>query len=275
MSKFRLIFLGDVVGRPGREAVAACIPVLQQRYDTGLVVANGENSNHGIGISPMSANQMFQSGVSIITTGNHCWKERRIGEYFDQETNLLRPANYPDGSPGRGYNLYTYGDATFGVLNLSGRVFLQTLDDPFRLAKKLVEEMHTRTRIILVDFHGEATSEKLGIGWYLDGMVTAVVGTHTHVQTADARILQGGTALICDVGMCGPYNSLLGMKPEIGIARMVTQMPVKFEVAEGPAYVCGVFIEADTETGKTTRFESFQCFPENGGVTFRSVISAI
>lgn len=274
MSNFKAIFLGDVVGRPGREAVAACIPALRKHYDTGLIIANGENSNHGIGISSQSAGQMFDAGVSIITTGNHCYKERRIGEFFDAETNVLRPANYPEGSPGKGHNLYTYGDHTFGVVNLSGRVFLQALDDPFRLAKKLVAEMRERTPLILVDFHGEASSEKQGIGWYLDGLVTAVMGTHTHVQTADARILAGGTALICDVGMCGPYDSLLGMKPEIGIARMVTQMPVKFEVAEGPTYVCGVFIEANEVTGRVCTFESFQCMPKNGGVSFRAVIRA-
>jgi metallophosphoesterase (TIGR00282 family) len=248
----KVLFLGDVVGKPGVLAVRTLLPRLIARHSVDLTVANAENSEGGAGISPESAEALLGAEVNLLTSGNHFWTKRQILPWAGAHPELLlRPANYPEGSPGRGHTVLKTPDGRkLAVLNLEGRVFMKPLDDPFRLGARLVEELRQQTACILVDMHCEATSEKNAMGAWLDGKVSAVVGTHTHVQTADERILPGGTAFITDVGMCGPLDSVIGIKKELSIERFLTQRPTHYEVAKNQVYLQGVVIDIDEATGK-------------------------
>ena len=244
--------MGDVVGKPGVLAVRTLLPRLIARHEADLVIANAENSEGGAGISGESAEALLGAQVNLLTSGNHFWTKRQILPWVEAHPErLLRPANYPEGNPGRGHTVIRTPDGRMlGVLNLEGRVFMKSLDDPFRVGERLVGELRRTTPCILVDMHCEATSEKNAMGAWLDGKVSAVVGTHTHVQTADERILPGGTAFITDVGMCGPLDSVIGIKKEQSIERFMTQRPNQYEVAKNLVFLQGVVIDIDDATGK-------------------------
>lgn len=247
-----VLFMGDVVGKPGVLAVRTLVPKLIARHSADLVIANAENSEGGAGISGESAEALLSAEVNLLTSGNHFWTKRQILPWVEAHPGLLlRPANYPEGTPGRGHTvLQTPDGRKLGVLNLEGRVFMKSLDDPFRVGARLVEELRKQTPCIWVDMHCEASSEKNAMGAWLDGKVSAVVGTHTHVQTADERILPGGTAFITDVGMCGPLDSVIGIKKEQSIERFLTQRPNHYEVAKNLVYLQGVVVDIDDQTGK-------------------------
>jgi len=249
--------MGDVVGRPGVLAIRTLLPRLIGRHGVDLVVANAENSEGGAGISPESAQALLDAEVNLLTSGNHIWSKRQIIPWLERHPDLLlRPANYPKGAPGKGHALVRTPDGRkLGVLNLEGRVFMKPLDNPFTVASELVEELRRETPCILVDMHCEATSEKNAMGVHLDGKVSAVVGTHTHVQTADERILPGGTAFITDVGMVGPLDSVIGIRKELSVERFLTQRPTGYEVAKGLVYLQGVVIDLDDATGKARAIE--------------------
>jgi metallophosphoesterase (TIGR00282 family) len=239
----RLLFLGDIVGKPGRIAVQKTLTSLRQKYDIDFVVANGENAAGGFGINMEVARELFNAGVDVITMGNHTWKNREVTQVFQHETRVLRPANYPEGTPGEGYGIYTASNGErVAVLNLLGLTYLEPMDCPFRMADRLAQELRRETPYVILDFHAEATSEKKALGYFLDGKISAVLGTHTHVTTADEAVLPNGTAYITDVGMCGPIHSVLGVESELAIRKFVTKMPVRFEVAGGSKAVHGVVI---------------------------------
>lgn len=244
--------MGDVVGKPGVLAIRTLLPRLIAHHGLDLVVANAENSEGGAGISQESAEALLKAEVNLLTSGNHIWSKRQIIPWLERHPDLLlRPANYPKGAPGKGHTvIQTPGGRKLGVLNLEGRVFMKPLDDPFSLALELVAELRKQTPCILVDMHCEATSEKNAMGALLDGKVSAVVGTHTHVQTADERILPGGTAFITDVGMVGPLDSVIGIRKELSVERFLTQRPTGFEVAKGLVYLQGVVVDLDDDTGR-------------------------
>jgi len=248
VSEIRLLFLGDIVGKPGRELVRKGLPSLIEHYAVDLVIANAENAAAGRGITREIGDQLLNWGVDVMTSGNHIWSQREAVDYIGAEARLLRPANFPAGVPGNGsYLARTAQGRPVGVINVMGRVFMQELDNPFARVLEEIEALRGRTRIIFVDFHAEATSEKIAMGWHLDGKVTAVVGTHTHVQTADARVLPGGTAAITDAGMTGPHDSIIGVKAELATQRMRTGIPVRFEPAEGDVRIEGVLVECDAD----------------------------
>ncbi|WP_126426551.1 TIGR00282 family metallophosphoesterase [Brevibacillus marinus] len=251
----RVLFLGDIVGAPGREMVIEYLPRLKRKYQPTFVIANGENSAHGRGITEKIARELFDAGIQAITLGNHSWDNKEIFEFIDREQRLIRPANYPEGTPGSGLTYIKTVQGELAVINLMGRSFLPPLECPFRTADQLVEEAKKRTRLIFVDFHAEATSEKQALAWYLDGKVSAVVGTHTHVQTGDERILPGGTGYLTDVGMCGPQDGILGMEREAVIKKFLTQLPVRFEVAGGASQLNAVVFTLDGATGLTRQVE--------------------
>jgi metallophosphoesterase (TIGR00282 family) len=251
----KLLFIGDIMGAPGREIVKAYLPLLKRKYQPTFLVANGENSAHGRGITEKIAKELFEGGVQAITLGNHAWDNKEVYEFIDSEPRLIRPANFPAGAPGQGITYIKQPEGELAVINLQGRSFLPPLDCPFRMADKLVEQARKRTKYIFVDFHAEATSEKQALAWYLDGRVSAVVGTHTHVQTADERVLPQGTGFLCDVGMCGPMNGILGMEREAVIRKFLTQLPVRFEVAGEPAQLNAVLITLDKATGHAKKLE--------------------
>ena len=254
----RLLMVGDVVGAPGRRAVRENIPALRTELGIDFVVANGENAAGGNGITREVARELFSYGVDALTMGNHVWNHREAYGYVDGEERLVRPANYPAGAPGAGMRLFAVGGVKIAVVNCSGRVFMAPLDCPFRAMDGILDELAGRAHIILVDFHAEATSEKVAMGWYLDGRVTAVFGTHTHVQTADERLLPGGTAYITDVGMTGPRDSVIGVKKETVLEKFITQLPHRFEVAGGPYQFNAVLVEADAESGRALAVERIQ-----------------
>lgn len=258
----RILFIGDIFGRPGRTIVRERLPELVEQHRIDLTIANGENAAAGFGITPPLAEELFEMGIEVLTSGNHIWDKREIIEYFQSANGnpysparrLLRPANYPAGMPGSGlYEGKTRGDVPYAVLNLQGRVFMTSNDDPFRIADELLKGVNAK--IILVDFHAEATSEKVSMGWYLDGRVTAVLGTHTHIPTADERVLPQGTAYLTDVGMSGPYDSVIGVKKELVINRFLTNMPARFEAASADTRLCAVVIDCDERTGKARTIE--------------------
>lgn len=252
----RILFLGDIVGSVGRDAVAAALPTLREAHTPDLIIANGENAAAGLGITPSIADDLFALGVDAITLGNHAFHRSEISTYLDSGKPIVRPANFPPGTPGRGMVLVEKGTVAVAVLNLCGRTFMdRPYDDPFRCADALLEDADAVVRI--VDFHAEATSEKMAMAWHLDGRVAAVLGTHTHVQTADARILPGGTAFLSDMGMCGPRDSVIGMDTDIILRRMKTLMPLRLEVAKGPGIVCGVLLVVDEELGGATEVQPF------------------
>lgn len=252
----RILFIGDIVGKPGREAALTLVPILRSEFAPDLVVVNAENAAGGLGITPEIARTLLGNGMDVLTLGNHTWSKHEVEDFLSSETRVLRPANYPPGSPGRGYGLYkTSGGTLVGVANLNGRTFMEPLDDPFRAADEIIASLRPVTPVLFFDFHAETTSEKAAFGWHCDGRVSAVVGTHTHVQTADERVLPGGTAYITDAGMCGPEDSVIGMDVDAVLQRFRTQMPHRFKVAAGPARLCGVLVDVDEHTGRARKIE--------------------
>jgi 2',3'-cyclic-nucleotide 2'-phosphodiesterase len=250
-----LLFVGDIVGRPGRDLVRTGLAPLVARHAVDLVIVNGENAAGGNGITREISESLLAQGVDVITSGNHIWDKREVLDYIAVEPRLLRPANYPD-APGRGtFVARTANGRSVGVLNLMGRVHLANIDNPFAVARREIEVLRERTSLIFVDFHAEATSEKVAMGWFLDGLVTAVVGTHTHVQTADARVLPGGTAYLTDVGMTGPHDGVIGVGKEPVIQRFLTGLPARFEAASGDLRLHAVVVDADEASGKARRIE--------------------
>jgi 2',3'-cyclic-nucleotide 2'-phosphodiesterase len=245
----RILFIGDVVGSPGRKMISEYLPRLKRKYNPTVTIINGENSAGGRGITSKIVKLMMESGAQAITMGNHTWDNREIFDFIDTTPQLIRPANFPEGTPGKGYTLIKVNNIEIAIINLQGRTFLPPLDCPFRTADAIIKDVKKRTPYIFVDFHAEASSEKQAIGWYLDGQVSAVVGTHTHVQTADERILPNGTAYITDVGMTGPYDGILGMEREAVLKKFLTNLPVRFEVVEGREQLNGVLIDLDRATG--------------------------
>jgi 2',3'-cyclic-nucleotide 2'-phosphodiesterase len=254
----RTLFVGDVVGKPGRQAVCHLLPALRRRYEVDFVVVNNENAAGGFGFTPEIARELLDAGADCLTSGNHVWKKREAYGYIDSEPRMLRPANFPDGVPGRGYGLYVVGGTQVAVASLMGRVFMEPLRCPFRMLDEIWERIRGETSVLLVDFHAETTSEKVALGWYAAGRATALIGTHTHVQTADERILPGGTAYLTDVGMTGPVNGVLGVEADRVIEKFLTQMPVKFEVARGPVLLMAVLVELDEHTGRAVRITRIQ-----------------
>ncbi len=247
----RLLLIGDVVGRPGRRAVSTLLPSLVSESGVDLVIANGENAAGGLGLTRETADQLFGAGVHLLTTGNHVWDRKEIFQFIDDEPRILRPANFPPGTPGRGWMvLETPAGHRVAVVNLMGRTFMDAIDCPFRAAEQLLQELAARARCIVVDFHAEATAEKVAMGWFLDGRASVVFGTHTHVPTADERILPGGTAYITDLGMTGPMNGVIGMKRQAVIEHALTRLPRRFEVAEGPVRMDMALVELDPSTGR-------------------------
>lgn len=246
----RVLFIGEIVGRPGRQAVARWLPSLIREHRIGVVVANAENAAGGFGLTPAVAEELFALGIDVLTSGNHILDQKEVEEYLAKERRVLRPANYPEGVPGSGSLILEWNGLVVGVLNLQGRVFMPTLDCPFRTGELEVAKLKEATNVILVDFHAEATAEKAAFAWHFAGKVSAIIGTHTHVQTADERVLRGGTAFITDVGMTGPIHSVIGVRPEEPIQRFLTQMPRRFKVASGPCQLSGVVVEIDEESGR-------------------------
>ena len=253
----RLLFVGDIVGRPGRDLIKHGLPALVEHHRIDLVIANAENAAAGFGITREVGDQLLDAGVDVMTSGNHIWDKREALDYIGVEPRLLRPANYPSGVPGNGSFLARTRDGvSVGTINVMGRVFMPDTDDPFAVVLKEVDALKSRgARIVLVDFHAEATSEKLAMGWHLDGKVTAVIGTHTHVQTADERILPRGTAYLTDAGMTGPHDSIIGIEIEPVLNRFLTALPAKFETATGNPRLNGVVVEADEQTGRALQVE--------------------
>ena len=240
----RVLFIGDVVGGPGRRGLATAMPGLLERHEPDLVIANGENSAGGVGITERTASDMFGTGVDLLTTGNHVYRQRDSYEFLDRDERVVRPANYPKGNPGRGALIHEVGGRKVGLLNLSGELQLTVARSPFPAAEAEVAELERRgADVVIVDFHAEVTSEKIAMGWHLDGRVAAVLGTHTHVPTADARVLPGGTAFICDVGMTGSRQSVLGVEIEDALGRFRTQMPARFRTAEEDVWINAVVFE--------------------------------
>lgn len=255
----KVLFIGDIMGEPGRRAISRTLHKLVAQHGVDLVVGNGENVAGGFGITPDLAQELFELGLAVITTGNHAWDRKEALEYFRYEPRLLRPANYPEGAPGRGSTVVESASGEkLAVIQVMGRVYMPALDCPFQTARREVERLQRETRAIILDMHAEATSEKMAMGHYLDGDVTAVVGTHTHVQTADEQILPKGTAYITDIGMTGPIHSVIGIKKEAPIEKFLTQMPRRFEVAPGPAVFSAVLIELDARLGKAVSIERFR-----------------
>jgi 2',3'-cyclic-nucleotide 2'-phosphodiesterase len=252
----RILFIGDIVGRPGRELVRQGLQAIVEHHQIDLVIANAENSAAGFGITREIGDQLLDWGVDVMTSGNHIWDKKEALDYIGAEPRLLRPANYPAGAPGNGsYLARTRDGRAVGVVNVMGRVFMLNIDDPFAVVLREIEALKQRTRVIFVDFHAEATSEKIAMGWHLDGRITAMVGTHTHVQTADERILPKGTAYLTDVGMTGPHDSIIGVEIAAALGRFLTALPQKFETATGNPRLNAVVIEADEKTGRATSIE--------------------
>lgn len=256
----RILFIGDIFGRPGRTIVKDRLAGIVREHAIDLIIANGENAAAGFGITPSLAEDLFELGIDVITTGNHIWDKREIVEYFESADGdhsparrLLRPANYPAGMPGWGLYEGCKNKVPYAVMNLQGRVFMASNDDPFRVADEFLKSI--RSKVIFVDIHAEATSEKVSLGWYLDGRVTAVVGTHTHIPTADERVLPGGTAYITDVGMSGPYDSVIGVQKELVVGKFLNNMPVRFEPATGDVRLCAVLVECDESTGRANSIQ--------------------
>ena len=251
-----VLMVGDIFGEPGRAALAKLLPRLRQQHAIDVAVVNIENAAGGFGVTPQIARTVLEAGgVDVLTSGNHIWDKKEIIPYIGKENLLLRPANFPPGTPGSGYITVKAGPHRVAVLNLMGRIFMNPIDCPFRKADEVVAELRRETPVVLVYMHSEATSEVMALGWYLDGRVSAVVGTHRHVQTADERILPKGTAYITDVGMTGPVDSVIGVDKDIIIQRFLTQMPIRFEPAKGPAALRGVVIAVDPDTGRATSIQ--------------------
>ena len=252
----QILFIGDIVGKPGRRAVSNLLPHIIARHDIDIVVANCENAAGGLGVTREVIDELYACDIDVLTSGNHIWDKRGVGDFIGDYPTLLRPANYPEGTPGRGgVSVRDSSGKSLGVINLEGRVFMKSLDCPFRVAEREIERLGGALDIIIVDLHAEATSEKQAMGWFLDGRVGAVIGTHTHVQTADERILPNGTAYISDAGMTGAMDSILGVKKDIALERFLTQMPNKFEVAKRNVWLQGVVLDCDITTGRCRSIE--------------------
>lgn len=251
----RVVFIGDIVGNVGRETVKRLLPWIEEKYRPHIIIANGENAAGGRGINAAITRDLYDWGVHGITMGNHTWDNREIFDFIDDESRMVRPANLPAGSPGKGSMLIKANGKELGVVNLMGRTFLPPSDDPFRTADELIAELRKKTKCILVDFHAEATSEKIAMGWYLDGRASLVVGTHTHVQTHDNRILPQGTAYVTDAGMTGPRDGVLGMEREGVLRKFLTGLPSRFVVDEGKWTLNGVFVEIDEATGHSQKVQ--------------------
>ena len=252
----RILFIGDIVGRPGRDLVRHGLSALVEHHRADLVIANAENAAAGFGITREIGDQLLDWGVDVMTSGNHIWDKKEALDYIGAEPRLLRPLNYPAGVPGNGsYVARTRDGVTVGVINAMGRVFMLNIDDPFARVLEEIDALRQKTRIIFVDFHAEATSEKIAMGWHLDGKVTAVIGTHTHVQTADERILPKGTAYLTDVGMTGPHDSIIGVEIEAALGRFLNALPARFETATANPRLNAVVVEADERTGHATDIE--------------------
>ena len=251
-----LLFIGDIVGEPGRRAVKALLPPLREKHKLDFIIANGENSAGGSGITPRTAEEIFAAGVNVITCGDHLWDQKEVMELLHHESRFLRPLNYPPGTPGQGAALYPVpGFPPVAVMNAQGRTFMAALENPFPLAAEEVERLRRQTNVIFVDFHAEATSEKIAFARFLDGQVSAVVGTHTHVQTADEQIFPGGTAYLSDAGFTGPQESVLGREIEPVIKRFLTNMPQRFDVAKKRIVLHGVVLTLDETSGRTLKIQ--------------------
>ena len=247
----RVLVLGDIMGRPARRAVRDLVPSLIEKEEIDLVVANAENSAGGMGVDLKSAKELLSAGVQVLTSGNHIWKKKEIYPFLDEQESLIRPANYPAGAPGKGWCVWQHDGFRALVINLQGRVFMPNhVDDPFRCVDEILKKHGSQSPVVIVDMHAEATSEKCAMGWYLDGRASIVFGTHTHVQTADERILPGGTAYITDLGMCGPFDSVIGMEKDTVIRGFITQLPRQFEVAQDNVVLQGVIADIDDENGR-------------------------
>jgi 2',3'-cyclic-nucleotide 2'-phosphodiesterase len=252
----RILFIGDIVGRPGRELMRRGLAPLCEYHQVDLVVANAENAAAGFGLTREIGDQLLEWGVDVMTSGNHIWDKKEAIDYIGAEPRLLRPANFPAGVPGNGrYVARARNGVSVGVVNIMGRVFMLNIDDPFAVVLREVEALRERARIVFVDFHAEATSEKIAMGWHLDGRVSAVIGTHTHVQTADERILPKGTAYLTDVGMTGPHDSVIGVEIEPALGRFLNGMPARFETATGNPRLNAAIVEADEQTGRASEIE--------------------
>jgi 2',3'-cyclic-nucleotide 2'-phosphodiesterase len=260
----RILFIGDIFAKPGRELVRRAVPALVDQRDIDFVIANVENSAAGFGVTGDLADALLGYGIDVMTSGNHIWDKKEVLDYIPRQPRLLRPANFPAGVPGRGAYLGQSRSGTpVGVVNVMGRVFMTPLEDPFAVAVREVEALRAKTRVVIVDFHAEATSEKVAMGWHLDGRATAVLGTHTHVQTADERILPKGTARLTDVGMTGPHDSIIGVSTDLALGRFLTGMPARFEAAAGAARLNAVIITADPSTGRATGIERLNLSAED------------
>lgn len=259
MANVKVLLIGDIIGDPGRRVVAHRLAEIKAGYGIDLVIGNAENAAGGFGITPKIADELFAMGIDVLTTGNHVWDKREALDYLAKERRILRPANYPEQTPGLGrYVAELDTGQKIGVLQLMGRIYMPATDCPFQVARRELEWLRASTHLIIVDMHGEATSEKRAMGWYLDGQVTAVLGTHTHVQTADEEILPNGTAYLTDAGMTGPLASVIGVTPASAIRKFLTQMPTRFETADGPAILQGVIVTLDPSTGRATSIERLQ-----------------
>jgi len=256
----RFLMIGDIVGKPGRKAIKDSVVSLRSELNIDFVIANGENAAGGNGITKEIADELFGQGIDVLTMGNHVWDKKEIFDFIGNENRIVRPANYPEGTPGQGVRVFSTAKGKVAVISLSGRIFMSELDCPFRKADQIIKDVQKETNTIIVDFHAEATSEKVALGWYLDGRVSAVCGTHTHIQTADERVLPEGTAYITDLGMTGPRDSVIGVKKEIIIGKFLTQLPAKFDVAGGGYQLNAVVIEVEEETGKALDISLVQNF---------------
>lgn len=250
MNEINILFIGDIVGETGRRMVKSYLPLIKNENRIDLVIANGENLSGGFGITKEKAEEMFNSGINVMTSGNHIWDKKEILNFIEDEPRILRPANFPDQAPGRGSILVNTNSSIIGVINLQGRIFMEPLNSPFETAISEIEKVKKETNIIIVDFHGEATSEKTAMGWFLDGKVSAVIGTHTHVMTADERVLPNGTAYITDVGMTGARDSVIGIKKEHALTRFLKCIPQRLEAEKGKGIFSSVLIKIDPVSGK-------------------------
>ncbi len=254
-----ILFVGDIFGKAGRRASSKLVSELCSEFKVDFCIANGENSAGGKGITRNIADKIHSYGVNVITSGNHIWARKEILDYLNETYKILRPANYPPGTPGFGYSIFGVKEGLkVGVINLQGRTYIRSIDCPFRVGLSIVEELSEKTKVIIVDFHAEATSEKIAMGWYLDGKVSAVIGTHTHIQTSDERVLPAGTAYITDTGMTGPYDSVIGVDKDRAIEGFLTQLPMRFTPARNDIRFCGAVLNVDENTGKANWIKRLQ-----------------
>jgi metallophosphoesterase (TIGR00282 family) len=261
MNTINILFIGDIIGKPGLNIAQTWLPGIIQKYKADFVIANGENASDGKGCTEKEGRPLFDLGVNVITGGNHTWDKHQSQDYLKEEPRVLRPLNYPKGTYGNGYHIASTKKGKVAVVNLQGRTFMSPIDCPFRSADWVLNRIGNETKVIIIDFHAEATAEKEALAYYLDGKVSAIIGTHTHVQTSDERILKNSTAYITEVGMTGPYDSIIGMKVTPALNRFLYQTPQKYETAEEDVHLCGVFIKVDADTGKALEIEKIM-FPE-------------